>query len=61
MLKIEINEFAFVNEDKDYLDVTVHCEGYVTLDLETSKKFNMNEKDWKVFKREMDKIFKNLK
>ncbi|MEI6882759.1 MAG: hypothetical protein WCK82_15670 [Bacteroidota bacterium] len=61
MLKIEINEIAFVNESKEYLDVTVHNEGYITLDLETSTKFDMDEKEWKTFKKEIDKIFKNFK
>lgn len=36
MLKIEINEIAFVNESKEYLDVTVHAEGYITMCLETT-------------------------
>jgi predicted nucleotidyltransferase len=61
MLKIEINEIAFVNESKEYLDVTVHAEGYITMNLETSTNFSMDEKDWKTFKREIDKIFKNFK
>lgn len=61
MLKIEINEIAFVNESKEYLDVTVHTEGYITLVMETSEKFSMDEKDWKTFKKEIDKIFKNFK
>ena len=61
MLKIEINEIAFVNESKEYIDVTVHTEGYITLDLETSKKFVMDEKEWKTFRKEIDKIFKNFK
>lgn len=50
-----------MNESKEYLDVTTHAEGYITLNLETSTKFSIDEKEWKTFKREIDKIFKNFK
>ena len=60
-MKIEINEIAFVNAQKEYLDVKVSYEGYITLDLETSSKFNMDEKEWKIFSRKIDEIFKNMK
>jgi hypothetical protein len=60
-MKIEINEIAFMNDQNEYLDVEISQEGYITLDLETSKKFSMDEKDWKIFSRKINEIFKNMK
>jgi hypothetical protein len=61
-MKVQISEIAFKNNTGEYLDIEVNNEDhYITLDLETSHKFSMDEKDFKIFVRKMQEVFKNFK
>lgn len=61
-MRTKISEIEFQNDDGEYLDVSIsYEENYITLDLETSVKFSMGEKDWKIFQKKINEIFKNMK
>ena len=61
-MRIKVNEIEFCNDSGEYLDVSIsNEEKYITLDLETSSKFSMDEKDWKLFSKKINEIFRNMK
>ncbi len=61
-MRTKVNEIEFLNDAGEYLDVSIsNEEKYITLDLETSGKFSMDEKDWKIFTKKINEIFRNMK
>jgi hypothetical protein len=61
-MRTKVNEIEFLNDAGEYLDVSIsNEEKYITLDLDTSGKFSMDEKDWKIFTKKVNEIFRNMK
>jgi hypothetical protein len=52
-VKYQIHEISFENQG-DYLDVTIHTEGYLELKIETTESFTITDQ------KDLDEIYKKL-
>jgi hypothetical protein len=52
--KCIVDQFHFENDASQYLDVHIHLEGYIELDMETSIKYGIEDQE------EIDLIYKKL-